>query len=40
MKIKLPLYIEMLKEGPHKRDEIKRYKKELKKNAKNRWGKD
>lgn len=40
MKIKLPLYIESLKDGPHKRDEIKHYKKELKKNAKNRWGKD
>lgn len=35
MKLKLPAYIEEMKEGPHKRDEIKHYKKELRKNASN-----
>lgn len=36
MKIKLPTYIEELKEGPHKRDMIRHYKKELRKNARNK----
>lgn len=36
MKIKLPAYIEELPNGPHKRDEIRHYKKELRKNAENR----
>ena len=38
MRVKLPAYIERLKEGPHKRDMIRHYKKELKKNARNRSG--
>lgn len=33
MRVKLPVYIERLKDGPHKRDLIRHYKKELKKNA-------
>lgn len=40
MKVKLPAYIEILQDGPHKRDEIRHYKKELKKNAQNRQRKD
>ena len=36
MKIKLPASIEELKDGPHKRDVIRHYKKELKKNVKDR----
>ena len=36
MKIKLPEYIEKLKDGPHKRDLIRNYKKRLKKDAQNR----
>ena len=40
MRIKLPAYIESLKDGPHKRDMIRHYKKELRKNAQNRQGKD
>ena len=36
MKIKLPVSIEALKDGPHKRDLIRHYKKELKKNVKDR----
>ena len=33
MKVKLPAYIEELPNGPHKRDEIRHYIKELRKNA-------
>lgn len=33
MRIKLPAYIDNLKDGPHKRDMIRHYKKEVKKNA-------
>lgn len=36
MKVKLPVYIEELKDGPHKRDMIRNYKKELRKDAENR----
>lgn len=36
MKVKLPESIEKLKDGPHKRDMIRHYKKELRKNAKDR----
>lgn len=34
MKLKLPNYIEMLKDGPHKRDTIRHYKKMRRKNGK------
>lgn len=40
MKVKLPAEIEILKDGPHKRDLIKHYKRELKRNAGNRREKD
>lgn len=36
MKIKLPVHIEKLKDGPHKRDMIRHYKRVLRKNANNR----
>lgn len=36
MKIKLPTYIEELKDGPRKRDLIRHYKRVLRKNANNR----
>ena len=36
MRIKLPTYIEELKDGPHKRDLIRHYKKIVRKNARNR----
>lgn len=35
MKLKLPKYIEILKDGPHKRDMIRQYKRELRENARN-----
>lgn len=38
MKVKLPAQIEELKDGLYKRDVIKHYKKELRKNARNRSG--
>lgn len=40
VKVKLPAYIEVLQDGPHKRDVIRHYKKELRKNAQNRQRKD
>ena len=40
MKVKLPASIEMLPDGPHKKDLIKEYKKRLRRNAKNRRKKD
>lgn len=40
MKLKLPAYIEDLEDGPHKWDMIRHYKKELRKNARDRSGSD
>ena len=36
MKVQLPDYIKDLKDGPHKRDMIRHYKKVIKKNAEDR----
>lgn len=33
MRVKLPAYTEKLKDGPHKRDTIKHYKKKLRKES-------